>query len=316
MPGRRWLSVVTTVLLLTAVMIAPAVRAEAPPTAPVSTPTAPVPQPAAPVPGASSGNVRPSEATPPFTGSQTDQRDAWGGTTNPQGTPIATPNKAPVGDGPRVVPPESSEIKVDSAKSISIDADTWSEHTASTSAIDTVPKPSVKETRPAGEPEGDIREIRPPSPEPTNANLSTVRRAAASDQNVRVVVGFKSVSVRTQSASTVHARQGAVVVSTIPQVSADVVTLADRAAANAAIASYRADPSVAFAEIDELRYASETPNDPRFGEQWGLAMVKAPDAWSVTHGSNSVKVAVLDTGVFTSHPDLQGKVVGSANFST
>ena len=95
MPGRRWLSVVTTVLLLTAVVIPPAVRAEAPPTAPVSTPTAPVPQPAAPVPGASSGNVRPSEATPPFTRSQTDQRDAWGGTTNPQGTPIATPKGLP-----------------------------------------------------------------------------------------------------------------------------------------------------------------------------------------------------------------------------
>ena len=279
MARARPLPFLALLVALAAVIIAPAVRAEVPPTARVATSTAAVPQPAVSVPVAPPGNARSSEgASTEFTASNVDQRDAWGRITNPQGTPTATVGKTPAGDGPGVVPPGSYAAEGGLTKSIGIDADTWSEHTASTSGTDMVPKAPLQETRPPGEAVTAIDEIRPAKPDPSDATPATIRRDAASEQNVRIVVGFKSGPVRTQSASTVHARQGAVVVSTIPQVSADVVTLADRAAAIAAVANYRVDPSVAFAEIDELRFALETPNDPRFGEQWGLAVVKAPDA--------------------------------------
>ncbi len=38
-------------------------------------------------------------------------------------------------------------------------------------------------------------------------------------------------------------------------------------------------------------------------------MIHAPAAWSVTTGSGTVKIAILDCGIYEAHPDLAGKVV-------
>lgn len=55
--------------------------------------------------------------------------------------------------------------------------------------------------------------------------------------------------------------------------------------------------------------ADPTPNDPLWRDSWSLAKVRAPAAWRVTRGAANVVVAVLDTGVDRSHPDLQGSFV-------
>ena len=51
------------------------------------------------------------------------------------------------------------------------------------------------------------------------------------------------------------------------------------------------------------------PNDPLWRDSWSLTKVHAPAAWKVTRGAAEVVVAVLDTGVDRSHPDLQGALV-------
>ena len=50
------------------------------------------------------------------------------------------------------------------------------------------------------------------------------------------------------------------------------------------------------------------PNDPFYVDEWGLRQIGAPQAWDVTLGSRSVIVAVVDTGVVWTHPDLQANV--------
>ncbi len=64
-----------------------------------------------------------------------------------------------------------------------------------------------------------------------------------------------------------------------------------------------------------------TPNDPRYGQLWGLANtgsnepggrspgrsgadVAAESAWGLTLGSKQIKIAVIDTGIDYNHPDL------------
>lgn len=46
------------------------------------------------------------------------------------------------------------------------------------------------------------------------------------------------------------------------------------------------------------------PDDPDFPDQWAPPTVSATSAWSVSVGARSIIVAVLDSGVDLSHPDL------------
>ncbi len=68
-------------------------------------------------------------------------------------------------------------------------------------------------------------------------------------------------------------------------------------------------PHVKFAEKDMLVPVTQlTPNDPQFSGEWHLAKIQAPDAWS-TMSTSGVTVAVLDTGVDGTHPDLSSRLV-------
>ncbi len=71
-------------------------------------------------------------------------------------------------------------------------------------------------------------------------------------------------------------------------------------------------PAVIFAEPNVTYTALRTPNDPATQQQWALANIQAFDAWDITTGAGMI-IAVLDTGVSTSHPDLEGKVMPGYN---
>src|SRR5579862_4476860 len=45
-----------------------------------------------------------------------------------------------------------------------------------------------------------------------------------------------------------------------------------------------------------------------FSSQWNLPPMNMTAAWDITHGSSSVAVADIDSGVDATHPDLQGKL--------
>ncbi|PPS67755.1 MULTISPECIES: peptidase S8 [Streptomyces] len=62
---------------------------------------------------------------------------------------------------------------------------------------------------------------------------------------------------------------------------------------------------VSVAEPNRWReQASVIPNDPLFAQQWGLKRIKCPEAWERNRGSDSVSVAIIDTGVDLDHPEL------------
>jgi subtilisin family serine protease len=70
-----------------------------------------------------------------------------------------------------------------------------------------------------------------------------------------------------------------------------------------------------YVERDQYAHtAAEIPNDPGFVSQWHLAKIQSSQAWSVTTGSSSVVVAVIDTGVYGTHPDLASNLTPGWNF--
>ena len=99
---------------------------------------------------------------------------------------------------------------------------------------------------------------------------------------------------------------------------APIVTLRLR---NDEIAALRANPNVAAVEEDSIAYA--LPFQPLLFEGQpsvqaetvpvGVSQIKAPPAWGCSRG-RGINVAVLDTGIDWTHPDLQSNVRGVVSF--
>jgi subtilisin family serine protease len=62
------------------------------------------------------------------------------------------------------------------------------------------------------------------------------------------------------------------------------------------------------------RQLAFTPNDPLISRQWYLSRIHAFDAWSQLPTLGTVRVAVLDSGVDASHPDLQSQIAEGKSF--
>ena len=90
----------------------------------------------------------------------------------------------------------------------------------------------------------------------------------------------------------------------------DLVALPVSQNSGAAIRTLEAAPGVSYAELDSTIQATSivTPNDPLYLQQWGLGMIDAPSAWSVTTGTHATIVAVLDSGIDLSNPEFAGRI--------
>lgn len=73
-----------------------------------------------------------------------------------------------------------------------------------------------------------------------------------------------------------------------------------------------------FVELDHVAHGGQVmnPNDPNYPSQWHLAKIQGPMAWSLTVGATSITIAVIDSGVDPTHPDLASKLVPGWNFLT
>ncbi len=96
----------------------------------------------------------------------------------------------------------------------------------------------------------------------------------------------------------------------------------------AALRRLRADPRVLVVEPNYQVKAADAyrhhlpllfessalhSNDPLFDFQWGLQRIQGPLAWAFARGS-TVTIAVIDSGIDLTHPDLRARIVKGFNF--
>jgi subtilisin family serine protease len=128
----------------------------------------------------------------------------------------------------------------------------------------------------------------------SSALMSTA--SAEYSNKVAVIVGFKGH----EDANEITTRGGHVSYSyTYIQAVAAYVPLNK-------VETLRNDPDIAYVEEDYLVHA--------LGQTvpWGIAKIEAPVVWAGGNKGTGIKVAVLDTGIDTTHPDL--KVAGGATY--
>ncbi|MFN3241556.1 MAG: S8 family serine peptidase [Planctomycetota bacterium] len=69
-------------------------------------------------------------------------------------------------------------------------------------------------------------------------------------------------------------------------------------------------PGVRCASPNYVMQAFTNPNDTFYDKQWHYPQINLPQAWDVSQGSSNVIVAVLDTGIVSSHPEFSGRLIG------
>jgi thermitase len=130
----------------------------------------------------------------------------------------------------------------------------------------------------------------------------------------RVLVQFRPETTLSR-AQRLIAQAGAHDAGEIPSIGVHIVELPDGADEEAFVHTFKSKPEIEFAELDRI-FAPDamTPNDPSYPSEWHLPKIAAPNAWSSTTGSSSVIIAILDTGVDSTHPELSPKIIQGWNF--
>jgi serine protease len=132
----------------------------------------------------------------------------------------------------------------------------------------------------------------------------------------KILVRFKR-DTRAAAQTALHDQLGTRAVHTYRFVSdLQVVELPQKMTVERALAYYKRNPNVLYAEPNWVyTLDATTPNDPLFNDLFGLhntgqtgglddADIDATEAWDISQGSDDVVVALLDSGIDYTHPDL------------
>jgi len=142
----------------------------------------------------------------------------------------------------------------------------------------------------------------------------------------QVLVKFRS-ELTTQSADDILTAYQAKSYHLIPKINVYVVHLEEGISVEDTLSALRNNPDVAYAGPDYKLHLCTTPNDQLFRYQYALsnpggqllipgsptakpqADIKATGAWDYVKGDPNTLIAVLDTGIDYTHPDLASKVI-------
>ena len=125
----------------------------------------------------------------------------------------------------------------------------------------------------------------------------------ATAQAARFAVGLAPTADRAALRSELEAR-GATSIADLSPIRAFAVSAARPSA-------LRGVPGVRYVEPLRSRRQAYVPNGPLLPQQWYAAQNRSFDAWTEEPPLAAVRVAVIDSGVDGTHPELRGRVAAA-----
>ncbi len=98
----------------------------------------------------------------------------------------------------------------------------------------------------------------------------------------------------------------------LKKINTHIVELPEGADEVAVMRELKKDPRLKFVELDMLLPPDATVSDPSYSSSWALPKIQAPVAWDSANGSGVI-IAILDSGVDGTHPDLAPNIVPGWN---
>ncbi|MFJ6083926.1 S8 family serine peptidase [Streptomyces sp. NPDC092369] len=138
----------------------------------------------------------------------------------------------------------------------------------------------------------------------TELNKSTIR--TSQKQGLKVIVGYKGAAAATKA----DVRDAGKLRHSLTTLNADAVQTPKQDAPelwDAVTNGSSTASGIAHIWLDGVAKASLDKSVPQIG---------APTAWAAGYDGKGVKIAVLDTGIDATHPDLKDQVIATKNFST
>ncbi|MES5816640.1 S8 family serine peptidase [Streptomyces sp. RG80] len=138
----------------------------------------------------------------------------------------------------------------------------------------------------------------------TELNTSATRKSQA--KGLKVIVGYKGAATAAKD----DVRDAGTLRVALKSLNADAVQASHQDAPelwDAVTNGDKAASGIAHVWLDGVCKASLDKSVPQIG---------APKAWAAGYNGKGVKIAVLDTGVDATHPDLKDQVIEAKNFST
>ena len=128
----------------------------------------------------------------------------------------------------------------------------------------------------------------------------------------RQVVVKLADGVTTPAVDALESRAGIRITTRLSTPGTRVATVDDGVTRERALARLNADPDVDWAEPNRVYTTMAVPDDPSFPAQWSLPTIGAPSGWDLTTGgAPGVRIAVIDSGVDLTHPDLVPNLMGA-----
>ncbi|MGZ3773744.1 MAG: S8 family serine peptidase [Bdellovibrio sp.] len=156
--------------------------------------------------------------------------------------------------------------------------------------------------------------------------MFVVNAIAAEPESVpgEFIVKLKDSVSLTDNINTLSSQLGSYIKSTIPRQNIVVIKRPMFEIQAQVIKTLAQNPLVDIVEPNFVYKINKIPNDPMFDQLWGMNNVGQADsqnrsglagvdigavqAWDITTGSKDVVVAVIDTGIDYTHPDLVGNL--------